>query len=265
VLDVFGIDSTASTKMEADGAGQGLVIGVCPIRKGHCVDLGEDDSSYQRYRKIFGAFLACLIRKGYRLAFCHTDITDLPLMYELVDDITRACPGTDVPRRIMQDPIVSTEDLIARIESCDMIVASRFHGVVLPMALQKPVLALSAYGRKIGDVMSQLGQAAYYLEARKADVGHLIKVFQALEQNRHSIAQHLEAVAPDLRSALNKQYDEVLERFKRQSDVTRRRNTAGVPGVYIQDTAPGAPARGACGQAGTNRVSSPAAIGGARA
>jgi polysaccharide pyruvyl transferase WcaK-like protein len=118
----------------------------------------------------------------------------------------------ELASQLIHEPILTTKDLIARMQICDIMVASRFHGVVLPLALQKPVLSIATYGRKIGDVMSQCGLAAYHLEASKADVGHLMRAFQALVQDRHAIAQNLAVLTPKLRSSVNKQYEEVFDR-----------------------------------------------------
>ena len=111
--------------------------------------------------------------------------------------------------RIIQDPIATTEALIARIQLCDLMIASRFHGVVLPFALQKPVLAIS-YGRKMGDLMSQCGQADFHFPMNEADLEHMKRAFQALEQNRHAIARHLESVVADFKASLERQYQEVF-------------------------------------------------------
>jgi polysaccharide pyruvyl transferase WcaK-like protein len=100
-------------------------------------------------------------------------------------------------------------DLIDRIQSCDIMIASRFHGTVLPLALQKPVVAFS-YSRKIGDIMTEFGQAEYHRELAKADLVTMKQLFQTLEQNRHMIALHLGTVAAQLRDAVNKQYEVVF-------------------------------------------------------
>ena len=60
-------------------------------------------------------------------------------------------------------------------------IASRFHAIVLPFALQKPVLAIS-YGRKMGDLMSQCGQADFHFPMNEADLEHMKRAFQVLEQ-----------------------------------------------------------------------------------
>jgi polysaccharide pyruvyl transferase WcaK-like protein len=94
-------------------------------------------------------------------------------------------------------------------EMCDLVIASRFHAVVLPFALQKPVLAIS-YQRKLRDLMADCGQASYHRELDKTDLTGLIELFRALEQRRESIAQHLGVVVSKYRSRLDEQYEAVF-------------------------------------------------------
>ena len=214
LLSVLGCNPPASSQTECQQPSAGLIVGVSPIDKRTCVAEGQDDSWYNRYIESLSAFLLRLIQKEYRIAFCPTDKRDALCVQQIIDNITAACPHIDVARRIIQDPIATMEGLIARMQLCDLIIASRFHGVVLPLALKKPVLAISAYSKKIGDVMFQCGQADFHLGMNEADLEHMIRVFQALEQNRHAIAEHLESIVWGLRARLDRQYEEVFGRFE---------------------------------------------------
>ena len=106
------------------------------------------------------------------------------------------------------------------------------------LALHIPVLAISAYARKIGDVMSLCGQADFHLEASEADLEQLKRAFQALEQNRHSIAQHLEYVVADLNASLEEQYQAVFGLLEHdRKDLSRRTNAVASEfrGLSIED------------------------------
>jgi polysaccharide pyruvyl transferase WcaK-like protein len=200
--------------MSAAELDAGLVVGVCPVGEVCCVAPGADSGSYERYRENLTAFLLWLIREGYRIAFCQTDDGyDRSLVQQLICAIEGECSREDVKRRIIHHPMVTTKDLVAQLLRCDIIVASRYHAVVLPFVLQKPVLAIS-YERKIGDLMSAAGLAEYHLPMDKAEVGEMIRRFRKLEENRHPIAEHLGAVVSGYRSTLARQYEAVFGRFK---------------------------------------------------
>jgi colanic acid/amylovoran biosynthesis protein len=106
-------------------------------------------------------------------------------------------------------------------EMCDLVIASRFHAVVLPFALQKPVLAIS-YQRKVCDLMADCGQASYHRELDKTDLAGLIELFRALERRRESISQHLGVVVSKYRSRLDEQYEDVFLRRQEASQVRNR-------------------------------------------
>jgi polysaccharide pyruvyl transferase WcaK-like protein len=212
--DLLDIDATASIHSEIRQPGAGLIVGVTPIGEGPCVQPGMDDSSHQRYIQNLATFVLWLIQNGYRIAFCPSDVKDGCCAPHIMDKIRGLCSGTDWSSRIIDGPILTMKDLVARILLCDLIVSSRFHGVVLPLALQKPVLGISYYERKIADVMSQCGQGAYHLRAEEADVQRMISAFESLEKNRHAIARHLGSVVSELRAGVNRQYKEVFGRFQ---------------------------------------------------
>ncbi len=250
--DVLDCNRTQSTQTGCEQPSAGLTVGVTPIGEWCCVARGEDDSSYRRYIENLSSFLVWLTQRGHRIVFCPTDQLDATCIQGIVEKITAACPPGDVACRIIQDPIVSTEDLIARIQLCDLMIASRFHGVVLPFALHKPVLAVSVYGRKIGDVMSECGQAGFHLRVDEADPEHMKGAFQALEKNRHAIAQHLESVVADLKASLERQYQEVFGPLEQGRQVAPRPSGASVldfRGLDIEDAARTASEHGRAGTA----------------
>ena len=231
LLDLVGTDATDRAAPGFDDPDASLLVGVSPIGKGCCVQQDAEDPSYVRYRDNLTAFLLWLVRSGHRLAFCHTDeFFDRPLVQHMIATIKAGCPGEDVAGRLLQDPIVTTEDLVAQMQRCDIMISSRYHAVVLPFVLQKPVLAISSYKRKIGDLMSEAGQGAYHLPMDRADVAQMIRSFRELERNRHSIAQQLEAFVSDYRSRLDSQYEEV---FGPSRQVLQ--TTDGTPGSGTRD------------------------------
>jgi polysaccharide pyruvyl transferase WcaK-like protein len=171
---------------------------------------GDDDSWYGKYIEKLSELLLWLIKSGHRIAFCPTDTNDQAVVEEIVEKIAAASSPGELAGRIVQDPIRTTEALIERIQLCDVTIASRFHGVVLPFALHKPVLTMATYGRKIGDLMAQCGQARFHFMAGEADPEQLKRAFEALADDRHAIALHLERVVADFKARLERQYDEVF-------------------------------------------------------
>ena len=209
VLDLLGCNRSQSTQTGCEQPSAELTVGMTPVGKWSCVAGDEDDLGYGRYIENLSAFLLWLIQRGHRISFCPTDQHDASCIQEIVERVKAASPRGDLAGRIIQDTIDSTEALIARIQHCDLMIASRFHGVVFPFALQKPVLAIS-YGRKIGDLMAQCGQADFHFPMNEADLEQMKRTFLALEKKRQAIAHHLESVVADFRASLDRQYQEVF-------------------------------------------------------
>jgi polysaccharide pyruvyl transferase WcaK-like protein len=209
LLDLIGVG--ASVVPSSGGSNGSLVVGISPIGKGCCVRPDAWDGAYDRYREKLAAFSLWLIQEGHSISFCLTDeLFDRELVQPIVDTIKAACAGVDLTGRILERPIATTEELIARICQCDVVVASRFHGVVLPLVLQRPVLGIALYAKKISDVMSGLGLAEYYLQADKADMKDMISAFRRLQQNRQAIAHELAIKGAEYRARLAKQYEHVF-------------------------------------------------------
>ena len=222
--DLFGPDPRDAATTVCNEPDAGLIVGVCPVAKGCCVRPDADGPSYEKYRDNLTTFLLWLIRRGYRISFCHTDEDwDRPLVEQIAYAIRINCPGEDVSNRIIRDRIATTDELVARILRCDLMIASRYHAVVLPFVLRKPVLGIS-YERKVGDLMSDMGQGDYHLPMDQADVREMIRLFQALEQNRDSIIKHLGEVVSEYRCSLARQYEYVFGRFAGEA-----RRPEGIP------------------------------------
>ena len=191
-----------------------LTVGVNPVGKWTCLPPGVPDSWYQEYIENLSALLLRILKRGHRVAFCPSDTShDPPFVQQIMKILKASYPDPDLDTQIIQDPILTVEDLILRIQRCDIMIASRFHGVVLAFVLQKPVLAIS-YSRKIGDLMSECGQADYHRGMDRANVDDMNRLFCALEQNRHSIGQHLGFVVSEYRFRLAEQYRNVFQRFR---------------------------------------------------
>jgi polysaccharide pyruvyl transferase WcaK-like protein len=241
VRDLPGCNRTESSHTECQQPRAHLTVGVTPIDKESCVAAGENDSAYDRYIDKLSTLLSWLIQSGHRIAFCPTENHDRFCIENIVARLRAGCPCGDLADRITQDPILTTEALISRLRHCDLTIASRYHGVVLPLALHKPVLTIAGYGRKIGDVMSYFGQDCFHFMADEADPEQMKRAFEALEQNRHAIARHLESVVADLRARLERQYDEVFGPLDHGSEVAPRPSDASVLDFQragIHDTVP---------------------------
>src|SRR5207249_10993140 len=88
--------------------------------------------------------------------------------------------------RIIDEPISSVQDLTSQLAATDIVVATRFHNVLLAMLLNKPVIAIS-FHHKCASLMSEMGLSEYCHDINQMNADRLITQFQQLERNREEV------------------------------------------------------------------------------
>jgi polysaccharide pyruvyl transferase WcaK-like protein len=108
--------------------------------------------------------------------------------------------------RIIEQPITSIDDVLTEIAATDVVVATRFHNVLLALLLTKPVVAIS-FHHKCSSLMREMKLSEYCHEIDHMDADRLIAQFQELEQNRESVRRTIGDGVQEARAALDEQYD----------------------------------------------------------
>jgi polysaccharide pyruvyl transferase WcaK-like protein len=117
--------------------------------------------------------------------------------------------AADSPHLLPGHAIQTLEDLVSEISRADLVVANRYHGILISLILNKPVLGV-AYHEKSRAILAQVGLADYALNINDFNVGELVERFRAMEINAPAIRIGIaERMAP-LRSALQEQYAAVF-------------------------------------------------------
>ncbi len=162
---------------------------------------------YQSYVAKMARFAQWLDSSGHAILFFPTQARADVLT---ILDIRQAMNGSGNSQNLLLPrPIHGLEDLVSEISRADLVVANRYHGILISLALGKPVLGI-AYHEKSRALLEQVGQGEYVLNIAEFEVEDLIAKFRSLEANapavRNQIADHM---AP-LRQALDEQYDNVF-------------------------------------------------------
>jgi len=142
--------------------------------------------------------------------------------------------------RIIDEPVFSAEQLLSQIAATDIVVATRFHNVLLALLCNKPVIAIS-FHHKCESLMSAMGLSAYCQDINDLKADKLIENFCDLETNGDKLKPLIREKVMEFREALDEQYNLILGTFdrtmrtlegiffdtKRKSKETRRRR-AGI-------------------------------------
>lgn len=208
---VFSLDMGALQAPPPDPAvaGRRMVVGLnCMAHEDpRFMPLGRREL-YEAYLRKLAEFGAWLIGHDYHVVVYYSDIADWRACQDIRFLLDQQ-PGLNLNEQWDMAPNCSFNDLIGRIQQCDVLIAARFHCLVLPIMLQKPVLAL-AYNSKSTELMESMGQEEYCLPIDDFEVEELIACFTRLEANRHTIAAELGPRVLANRKALDHQYELLL-------------------------------------------------------
>jgi polysaccharide pyruvyl transferase WcaK-like protein len=105
-------------------------------------------------------------------------------------------------KRVIDEPIETVEDLLSQIAATDLVVATRFHNVLLSLLLNKPVLSIS-FHHKCSSLMSEMGISQYCQDIEQLKTDKLVGQFRLLEKNAASLKHMLLEKVSNRRRALD--------------------------------------------------------------
>ena len=188
----------------------GLVVGLNPLPYADRRYWPEnDDTVYRDYVNKLAVFTLWLIQRGCRVVVFNTKVRADSLV---VDDILSRIKehAGNVPDAIETPKPHRLGDLLDVIAGCDLIVAGRFHGVLLSCLLRRPTVGL-AYHPKTVAMMNYLGVGDYSLDIATFRPEELQTAFQRLETEAAGTRTALEPGITAAQAALEAQYDEILQ------------------------------------------------------
>ena len=107
--------------------------------------------------------------------------------------------------RIIDEPISSVQQLLSQLAATDIVVATRFHNVLLALLLNKPVIAIS-FHHKCTSLMSEMGLSQYCHDINHMNADRLMEQFQDVERNAEKLKLVIRQKVEQSRKALEEQY-----------------------------------------------------------
>jgi polysaccharide pyruvyl transferase WcaK-like protein len=171
--------------------------------------LGANPREYAIYISKLAIFALWLIQRGYRILFFPTQLRLDPPVITDIKNLMHANSNGYLEQKIFEKPIYSFDDLVSAIRMTNIVVATRFHGIIIPFVLNRPVLGI-AYQKKTIDLMAQMGQSEYVVDIHSFDADSLKARFMLLESRSEKIKEEIEHHKSAFCHALQSQYDQVL-------------------------------------------------------
>ncbi|HEY6945954.1 MAG TPA: polysaccharide pyruvyl transferase family protein [Candidatus Acidoferrum sp.] len=172
-------------------------------------DSSEDETIYRDYLKKVANFVAWLLERKYTVRLLIGDVSydqrarqDLRIILE---ERGFNCSNGS----IIDAPASSVEEVLSQLAATDLVVASRFHNILLALMLGKPVLAIS-YHEKVDALMADAGLVEFCQNIERIDLEKMIGQFGVLRKQAASTKIQLERNAKACRTALDDQYNHIF-------------------------------------------------------
>jgi polysaccharide pyruvyl transferase WcaK-like protein len=168
-----------------------------------------DETAYQHYLDAVTGFVASLLDRKYTIRLLIGDVSyDKRVTGDVLERLKER--GSSYREgQIIDDPVSSVDELIAQLAATDIVIATRFHNLLLALMLNKPVVALS-YHAKIASLMEGVGMAEYCQRIDQLDASRLMEQFDKLEQNAGTLKPLLEQRIGEYGRALEQQYEHIF-------------------------------------------------------
>jgi polysaccharide pyruvyl transferase WcaK-like protein len=184
-------------------------VGVFDYCRGENVGGNNSESRYRDYINKVCTFITWLLDNEYRVRILIGDVTyDNPVREDLRNALEGKGENYD-ERKLLDEPISSVSDLLQQIATTDMVVATRFHNVLLALMLNKPVISIS-YDMKNDSLMASVGLSDYCQTLDQFDVSRLIKQFIKLAENSVCLKRQIEEIVKGHRQASLEQYSTIF-------------------------------------------------------
>jgi len=169
----------------------------------------EDETIYRGYLTKLGNFLTWLLERNYTVRLLIGDVTYDQRARQDLRTLLEERGFSYENGRIIDEPASSVEEVLSQIAATDLVVASRFHNVLLALMLGRPALAIS-YHEKVDALMEEAGLAGFCQDIESIDLEKLIGQFKALEEQSDHIREKLNQKAQACRIALDDQYKRIF-------------------------------------------------------
>jgi polysaccharide pyruvyl transferase WcaK-like protein len=166
----------------------------------------KDPACYHAYVHFIAELCIKLLESGHTVKFVVGEVHHDPPVIRDVTALVRDKVPEVARARLVAPLIEGVDDLVRELSSSDLVVSSRFHGVLLSLLFHKPVVALS-YERKVAQLMRDLQLDQFSIELRTAEVEGTLDAIKRAAAARREIASALASRVEPMAGAVLRQFD----------------------------------------------------------
>lgn len=169
-----------------------------------------DQQKYRAYVGLLARFTHHLLRDGHAVSFFATHFPDARVALDVRAELAGLLPaGHDPP--VVSNPM-TVQQLMGVLADADIVVATRYHGILLALHSARPVLGICYY-RKARELMRTFEQEDYAIDLDGLDESDLAVRLERLVAQRLEALQTIERVNARLQGALESQYRTLFDRI----------------------------------------------------
>lgn len=167
-----------------------------------------NEKAYARYVRELAAFCALVDAAGYPWYFYATQPKDVNVMHDMIGQLKHhGLKSEELAGRIFNPRTV--DELVSRLAQTDILVATRFHGVVLSLMAGRPALGV-CYHRKTADVLDKIGLGGFHVHIDALDAQAAVGMLRRLDEQREALQEKVREQARVYRAELDEQYELLL-------------------------------------------------------
>ena len=163
-----------------------------------------NNKTYLAYLETLVSIVRWLFAHEYDIRLLIGDLADKGATQEFKALLRTRLTAWD-ENRVIDDPVFSVQDLLSQIAATDIIVATRFHNVLLALLCNKPVVSIS-FHHKCESLMSAMGLSAYCLDINTLKADNLIEKFSELQKSAGELKPLICERVRMFRNTLDEQY-----------------------------------------------------------
>jgi polysaccharide pyruvyl transferase WcaK-like protein len=171
---------------------------------------GNDDTIYRDYVRSLSYFVIRLLELGYTVRILIGDVVYDQGVRQDLRTVLEERGFKYGNGRIIDEPVSTVDELLSQLSSVDVLVASRFHNLLLALMLGKPVFAIS-YHEKFRPLMNGVGLGGFCQDIEQIEVDELIGKILSLQANAAGIKLQIARETESYRLALDDQYERILK------------------------------------------------------
>jgi polysaccharide pyruvyl transferase WcaK-like protein len=173
--------------------------------------LSDDiEQSYREYVTKMASFIRWLLEHNHTVRLLIGDVVYDSRVRQDLRGLLEQNGLTYEKSDIIDEPAGSFEELLLQLATTKVVVASRFHNLLLALMLGKPTLAIS-FHEKDDSLMTAIGLQEFRQDIASLDVSRLIEQFVKLEENAARLREEIRRKTRRYRRELDKQYSRILE------------------------------------------------------